>query len=177
MIEVVYYVAMSLDGLIATADGGVEWLAPFEASNEDYGYSAFYASVDALLLGSRTFEQIMTFGSWPYDSKPCWVLTRRELRSSQPQVAFTSSSPQEVLSEIEASGLRRAWLVGGGMLAASFRKEALITEYVVSVIPVVLGAGIPLFGSPGPTELLELAGSTSFPNGVVQLRYLRRTNV
>ncbi len=66
MTEVVYYVAMSLDGCIATADGGVEWLAPFESGGEDRGYVDFYSSIDSLLMGSRTYEQILSFGDWPY---------------------------------------------------------------------------------------------------------------
>jgi dihydrofolate reductase len=189
MSEIVYYVATSLDGYIATPDGGIAWLAPFEATGEDYGYAAFYASVDALLLGSRTYEQVVTFGPWPYPGKPCWVFSRQSLAPTQPEVTVTAGSPREAAAELEARGIHRAWLVGGGQLAAAFRAEALITEYIVSIIPVILGAGIPLFAAPLPDflgsweaskilpagEALTLVEEEAFRNGVVQLRYLTAT--
>jgi len=173
VLEVIYYVAASLDGYIATPDGGVEWLSSFEAAGGDYGYSKFYPSVDAVLLGSRTYEQSLTFGEWPYPGKPCWVFSRRQLTVARPEVTLTAQSPSAVTSELEARHLRRVWLVGGAKLAASFRAEALITEYIVSIIPVILGTGIPLFGAPGPKEDVKLVESTSYQNGLMQLRYVR----
>jgi dihydrofolate reductase len=77
------------------------------------------------------------------------------------------------MSEIETRGLRRAWLVGGGALAASFRSQGLITEYIVTIVPVILGAGVPLFADSGPLERLKLVEANSYPKGLVQLRYLR----
>ena len=85
----------------------------------------------------------------------------------------TAREPADVVAEIAALGLRRAWLVGGGVLAAAFRSQGLITEYIVSVVPVILGAGIPLFASAGSAESLKLAESRSYPSGLVQLRYVR----
>jgi dihydrofolate reductase len=67
--EIIYYVAASLDGYIAMPDGGVDWLSPYNTANEDYGYSAFYGSVDALIEGSRTYEQVLGFGEWPHPGK------------------------------------------------------------------------------------------------------------
>jgi dihydrofolate reductase len=186
VLEIVYYVAASLDGYIATPDGGIAWLESFEGTGEDYGYAAFYASVEALLLGSRTYEQVLTFGWWPYAGKPCWVFSRRPLEAARPDLIVSSRGPREVALELEARGIRRAWLVGGGQLAAAFQAEELITEYIVSIIPTILGAGIPLFGVPAPdrralparslisvAEPLALAGHNVYANGVVQLRYAR----
>jgi dihydrofolate reductase len=172
MPEIIYYVAASLDAYIATPDGGVEWLAPFETVGEDYGYAAFYTSVEAILLGSRTYEQLLTWSAWPYPGKPCWVFSHRQLDIVQPEVTLTNHSPAQIMRTLQASDVRRAWLVGGGALAASFRALSLITEYIVSIIPVLLGSGLPLFALPGPREQLHLVGSTSYANGVVQLRYL-----
>lgn len=174
MTEIIYYVAMSLDAYIATADGGIEWLFPFETADEDYGYAEFYGSVDAVLLGRRTFEQSLTFSTWPYPGKPCWVFSRQRHESAQPQVTFTSQSPVQVVSDLRTRGFRRAWLVGGGELAGSFRAHRLITEYIVSIIPVILGAGIPLFTSSGPEENLQHVAAKSYANGVIQLRYTHR---
>lgn len=174
MPQVIYYVAASLDGYIAISDGGLEWLAPFEAKGEDYGYAEFYDSIDAVLLGSRTYEKSLTFGAWPFPGKPSWVFSRRQIAAAEPDVIITPNPPDQVMAELEERGVRRAWLVGGGALAASFRDHRLITEYIVSIIPVILGDGIPLFASSGEREYLQLAGSRTYPNGVVQLRYLQR---
>src|SRR5438132_695018 len=83
-VDVIYYVAVSLDGSIAPADGTLSWLAPFESSGDDYGYTAFYQSIDAVLLGRHTFEHAATCAQWPYPNKPCWVFSQRRLHVSQP---------------------------------------------------------------------------------------------
>ena len=158
--EIIYYVAASLDGFIATPDGGIDWLKPFEGTGEDYGYDEFYASIEAVLLGRKTYEQCLQFPEWPYAGKPYWVFSRA-----------TGNRPASVVAEMKARGLRRAWLVGGGKLAAAFRAERLITEHIVSVVPLLLGAGVPLFDGANPREELKLKSSRSYPNGIVQLRY------
>ena len=173
MVAVIYYVAASLDGYIAPLDRGLSWLAPFESSGEDYGYADFYRSIDAVLVGSQTFKQAAQFPQWPYPEKPCWVFSRQPLHTSLPHVFVTDQSPEEVVAELDRRECQRAWLVGGGQLAGSFRVQGLITEYIVSVIPVLLGAGVPLFGSPAPAERLLLVTSKVYPRGLVQLRYLR----
>jgi dihydrofolate reductase len=161
-IEIVYYVAASLDGFIATADGGIEWLQPFENTGEDYGYGEFYASIEAVLLGRLTYEKCLEFPEWPYAGKPYWVLSKAN-----------GNTPSKVVAEMKERAIRRAWLVGGGKLAAAFRAEGLITEHIVSFVPVLLGAGVPLFDGPGATESLKLLGSRAYGNGIVQLRYRR----
>jgi dihydrofolate reductase len=171
--EVIYYVAASVDGYIATMDGGIEWLAPFEGTDEDYGYAQFYDSVEAVLLGRRTYETSLAFGEWPYPGKPCWVFSHGNIRSLSTDVIRTAQSPAKVMLEIETRGLQRAWLVGGGALAASFRSAGLVTEYIITIVPVVLGAGVPLFGDPGPPERLQLLDAKSYPKGLMQLRYVQ----
>jgi dihydrofolate reductase len=158
--EIVYYVAASLDGFIATPEGGIDWLGPFEGTSEDYGYGEFYASIEAVLLGRATYEQSLRFPEWPYAGKPYWVFSRAN-----------SNTPASVVAEMKARGLRRAWLVGGGKLAAAFRAECLITEHIVSIVPVLLGAGVPLFDRPAPMQQLALLSSRAYANGIVQLRY------
>lgn len=171
MTEISYYVAASLDGYIATPDGGVAWLSEFEDGDEDYGYADFVVSLDAVLMGRRTYEQVLPFGPWPYAGKPCWVFSHAELTPAAAEVTITTAQPQEVAAELAAHGLRRAWLVGGAELAASFRAAGLISEYYVAVIPIILGAGIPLFAAPGAPERLTLVESTPYPNGIVMLHY------
>jgi dihydrofolate reductase len=171
VIEIIYYVAASLDGLIAPSDGSTAWLASFEADGKDYGYETFYGSVDALLMGSRTYRQVLGFGEWPYAGKPCWVFSRQADLPPGPGVTVTSGTPERVVAEMEGRHLRRAWLVGGGTLAASFRAAGLITEYIVSVMPVILGGGVPLIASGRPEQLLRLVDSRIYESGVVQVRY------
>lgn len=173
MPRIIYYAAASLDGYIAAADGGVGWLSPFEERGEDYGYSKFFRSLDALVMGSRTYEQALTFGEWPFENKACHVFSRRPLTPCRPSVVITSRPPREVAAELKSRKRKRVWLVGGGALAASFRAEGLITEYVISFIPVLLRGGIALFGPSGPMERLRLTGTKTYPNGVIQVRYVR----
>jgi len=173
--EIIYYVVASLDGFIATPDGGVEWLSPFEGTGEDYGYAEFYASVDVLLMGSRTYEQALTFGRWPYEGKPSLVLSKRRLRPGRADVTVSADPPARVASHLQSLDYRRCWLVGGAALAGSMRAAGLISQYVVSLVPVVLGDGIPLFGQQGPRERLTLASSRAFANGLVQVTYTTRS--
>jgi len=171
MTELIYYVAASVDGYIATPDGGVDWLHGFGEGGEDYGYHAFYASVSAAWQGRHTYEKCLDFGEWPYAGKPSVVFTRASLTSDRSDVRFTRASPAAELARATADGHRRIWLVGGGALARSCREAGIVTEYIVSVIPVVLGAGIPLFAPGGSFAPLQLLDSRSWPDGVVQLRY------
>lgn len=173
MTQLIYYVAVSLDGFIAPLDGSLDWLAPYNSGDEDYGYGEFYRSVDALVEGSKTYEQALTFGEWPHPGKPCWVFTDRNLISKQPEVHFTSVTPTELISYISTLGRKRVWLVGGSQLASSFRAAGLITEYVLSIIPVILGAGRPLFAGNGPVENLRLVESKPYPSGLVQVKYVQ----
>lgn len=173
MSQVVYYVASSLDGYIAPPDGSLDWLAANEVAGEDYGYAQFYASVDAVLVGRRTYEQCLTFPEWPYPGKPCWVFSHQPLKAATDDITITAESPQRVAAALTEREVRRAWLVGGGQLAGSFRTAQLITEYFVTVLPVVLGGGTPLFAAPGPKEDLRLMDTRKFPGGLVQVRYRR----
>src|SRR5262249_34575301 len=110
---------------------------------------------------------------WPYPDKLCWVFSRQRLTVSLPQVFVTDQPPEEVVAELDRQGCQRAWLVGGGQLAGSFRAQSLITEYIVTMIPVLLGAGVPLFGSLAPAKRLRFVTPKSYPLGLVQLHSLR----
>jgi dihydrofolate reductase len=174
MVEVTYYVASSLDGYIAGADGSVDWLSHFHTSGEDHGAGKLHASVDALLLGSHTYEFALKLGQWPAADKPSWVFTRRNLRLLHSSITLTAQHPRQVLELLEARGLRHAWLMGGGKLAASFHAEQLISHYIISVFPVLLGSGIPLFAPHSSLpDTLRLVAAKPFKSGIVQLTYDR----
>lgn len=167
---VVYLVAASVDGYIATRDGGVKWVEPFQASHLEY--AARYGSIDAIVVGSRTYQHALASGKWPYPGKPCWVFSARSLNIAAPEIVVTNKSPQDVVADIESRGCPRIWLVGGASLAASFRDAGLIKYCLISVIPVVLGDGIPLFGRAGPVQPLQLIYSKSCSQGVVRNFYV-----
>ena len=170
MAEIVYGVAASLDGFIGPPGGGPDWLAPFMRAGEDHGFADFVDSVGALLMGSRTYEEALGRGPAASFGKPCYVFSSRPLPAG-PDVIVTASSPREVVSELEAKGITRAWLFGGARLFESFRSAGLVTGYWLGIVPGVLGGGLPLFASPGAPARLRLTNSKVHPSGVVQLWY------
>ena len=172
MLEVVYYVASSVDGYIATADGKVEWLRPFQMLSEDHGAAELHASVGALLLGSHTYEFALQLGQWPAPDKPSWVFTHRDLRVLHPSITLTSDRPAQVVALLASRGYRRAWLMGGGKLAASFHAEQLISRYIISVLPILLGSGTPVIAPQASApDTLQLVTAKPFKSGIVQLTY------
>src|SRR5438270_10708713 len=130
MLEIIYYVASSLDGYIATADGSVDWLSRFHTAEEDHGAGKLERSVDALLLGRYTYEFALKLGHWPSPDKPSWVFTHRDLPVLHSSITLIALSPREVLDLLASRKLRRAWLMGGGKLAASFQAAELISRYI-----------------------------------------------
>ena len=177
MARIVYYVAASLDGFIADSTGGVDWLPDGDSS--DYRYAEFYAGVEALVMGRRTYDQALSFGDWPYPGKPAYVFAHSPPNDGPPEVQFVRGSAVDFAREIADRHAGTVWLVGGANLADQFRQAGLIDEYQIFVIPVILGRGIPLTSprhsgesrKPPPTQL-KLVGSQSYDDGVVMLRYL-----
>ena len=174
IIEIIYSVASSLDGYIATVDGGVDWLSRFHSGEENSGAGNLESSADALLLGSHTYEFALKLGSWPSPNKPSWVFTKRNLQVLHPSITLTSEAPREIAESLAGRGMRRAWLMGGGKLAASFHGEGLISRYVISVFPILLGSGVPVFAPHvSKPDALRLVSAKPFKSGIVQLTYDR----
>lgn len=169
--EISYFVAMSLDGFIAEADGGIDWLSMVAAGDEDYGYNAFYAGVEAIIMGRLTYEQALTFPEWPYEGKRTIVMSRGDKVKPSADIEISSETPAALAARLAAEGVKKAWMVGGGVLAGAFRQAGLIDDFVISIIPALLGAGIPL--SPGGARLepLQLLDVARFRSGLVQLHY------
>lgn len=170
MSRVILYIATSLDGCIADADGGVDWLESAASPEDgDYGYAEFYASVGSLVMGRTTYEQVRGFGDWPYPGKPTRVFTHQALEGAHPDVEFVAGDPRPVLEQLFAWG--DVWLVGGAELVRGFRELGLVDETILTVLPVILGAGPRLYPEGGLGESLELLEAKSWPSGFVQLRY------
>ncbi len=171
---VVLYLACSLDGFIAAPDGSVAWLDRFSACGEDYGYAGFLAGVGALVMGSRTYEQVLGFGAWPYAGRPCFIATSRALPVPEgADVRFrTGGDPGTLAAEARtAAGDRAVWLVGGAALARSMLDAGVVDALDLALMPVLLGDGIPLFVSGMRPHGLVLRESRTHADGVVQLRY------
>ena len=169
MPKITYYVAASLDGYIADAAGGVDWLP--QDDSDDYGYAEFYDGVDALVMGRRTYDQVLGFGEWPYAGKSCYVFTANPPDDNPHGVEFVHTEPADFAQLVASHYDGTVWLVGGGNLADQFRRDGLIDEYLVFVIPIILGRGIPLFGGDATLTALELCETQTCAGGVVMLRY------
>ena len=184
-----YYCAASLDGFIADPDDGLDWLTGYQGTFEheaaepqpmsDGGaYEAFYADVGAIVSGSATYEFVLEHfhgDTWPYAGRPYWVLSSRDLplpRAAGADVRIVDASVADVYEEmITAAAPRNLWVVGGGNVASQFADAGLLDELWLTVVPVVLGAGKPLFDRAIPGGPLQLTGTRLFDNGMVELRY------
>lgn len=161
------YIATSLDGYIARADGGLDWLKAVEREGEDYGYADFAATVDTLLLGRKTYDTVLTFGAWPYGDKRCLVLTHRPAAPRYTE-RFVSGTPAEVLAAVPEA---KKIYVDGGDVIRQFLQAGLVDELTLSTVPILLGGGIPLFAPGFPERRFQLVRSTSYPSGLVQSHY------
>jgi dihydrofolate reductase len=166
-----YYVAASLDGFIATADGGVEWLKPY--SGADAGFDDFIRGIGAILLGRGTYEKMRTFGAWPYSDRPTALLTNRPVQDLPDGVETVSGSVTSAIARLRARVERGdIWLLGGGNLAAQCASEGVLDRIELYTMPVILNDGLPLFarGSRSPVSF-ELIESGTLNCGVVRAVY------
>jgi dihydrofolate reductase len=166
-----YYVASSLDGYIAKEDGDVSWLEELNISMEDAGYDEFYSTVDALVMGRKTYEMIVSFGKWPYGDKPVWVCSSNSITPIEGSNLQAGNTPEEVYKAANEMNIKHLWLVGGGSLASSFLVNNLLTNISLSLMPIILGGGIKLFGDvPAPIKINKESEKTH-KSGMVQLEY------
>lgn len=170
------FVAASLDGFIARPDGELDWLDEANAQvppDEDCGFAEFLSTVDAIVMGRSTFEKVLTFGLWPYGERPVFVLTRNPLEISAElpdSVRFADLPPDELLERTADSGYRHVYVDGGGTIG-SFLATGAIDRLTVTLIPILLGSGLPLFGALPADVRLSLEASRVFEFGFVQLTY------
>jgi dihydrofolate reductase len=165
------FIATSIDGYIARPDGTFDFLSIVERPGEDYGFAEFFATVDALVIGRKTYETALGFAEWPYAGKRCIVLTHREAPSVHGE-QFFAGEPAALVDQLGLSGAQRLY-VDGGAVIRQFLLEGLIDDLTLSVIPVLLGNGIPLFGPELPEQRLKLQASRAYDSGLVQLTYAR----
>ncbi len=172
-----YYVASTADGFIADEDDRIDWLLRLGFEEFQAHYDAFITEVGAIVMGSRTYEFLLGEGpsAWTYGETPTWVLTSRDLPLPEGEgvdVRFADAKVADLHEEmIAAAGERNLWVIGGGNVASQFAEEGLLDELLVTVVPVVLGEGKPLFDRRLPGGPMQLTGTTTFDTGMVELRY------
>jgi dihydrofolate reductase len=170
------FVGISLDGFLARPDGSLDWLKPFEGT--EHGYTAFIDTVDTLVIGRGTYDFVLGMLRsglpWPYGGKRCVVMTHRPVAGQHRESAF-AGEPGALLEELSEQGARHVY-VDGGVVIRSFLARGLLDQMTVSIVPVLIGTGIPLFGGVALESGLVLEQATSFENGIAQLRYRVRTS-
>ena len=167
--KITYYVATSQDGFIAREDGDVSWLDDVNIDVNETGIIEFFASIDGLVMGRKTYDFIFDFGSWPYEDKPTWVCTSRDLEVLEGANLSITRTPEEVIAEAGSLGLKHLWLVGGGRLASFFLRKQLLTHLSISEMPIKLNSGVPLFAEHQLEDLAVSKNDRTQKNGFVQV--------
>ncbi len=179
--KVSVFIATSLDGFIARSDGRIDWLNQANATvprGEDCGYATFIATVDTIVMGRNTFEQVLTFDEWPYGDRQVVVLSRSGIvipNALRENVSVSSEWPQVLVDRLSAAGARHLY-IDGGQTIQRFLRVGLIQELTITVIPILLGTGKPLFGPLESDVLLQHLSTHAYSFGFVQSKY-RRVNI
>ena len=165
------FVGTSLDGFIARTNGSFDFLPA--GGGEPHGYDEFMATVDALVIGRKTFETVLTLASWPYGEKPVFVLSTRALAPAPPGavVERMSGAPAEIVSLLAARGIQHVY-VDGGITVQRFLQAGLIQRLVITRAPVLIGSGIPLFGVTQRDIFLKHVATRQYASGLVQSEYV-----
>ena len=178
--HVTIHMAASLDGFIARKDGSVDWL---ETSDEFAGgdtmdpefVEAFIKTIDCYVMGSRTYETALRFEAkglaWPYGDKPTLVLTRRQLPRTRDTVEFYSGGLAQLVNGRLRPTFRTIWFVGGGVVSGECLRLGLADEVRYSILPILIGDGIPFFDRLDRDIALHLAEAKAYRSGMVALRY------
>ena len=163
------FIGISLDGFIARPDGAFDFL-PEDA--EPHGYDEFMASVDTLVIGRKTFETVLTFPTWPYGDKRVVVLSSRplDLSAARGEVEQMAGPPAEIAARLTATGSRHAY-IDGGITIQGFLRAGLIQRLLITRVPVLIGEGVPLFGTLPRDVRLRHVATRQFASGLVQSEY------
>lgn len=164
------FVGTSLDGYMARVDGSLDFLPA--GGGEPHGYDEFIASVDVMIIGRKTYETVLAFDSWPYGKKPVFVWSTTTLRTAPASavVARVSGTPEQIVASLTRRGYQHAY-VDGGLTIQSFLQAGLIQRLTVTRVPVIIGAGVPLFGVTTRDIILQHIITQQYPSGLVKSEY------
>ena len=155
MPKVILYVAASKDGFIADINGGVDWL-PQPTDGEDCGYQAMLDDIDIIIMGSKSYLQILTFGDWAWAGKKTYVFTSQNLKTDRDDIFFVNRGVKDFMDMVRAQNpSKNIWLLGGAELVRSFAQDNLIDESIITLIPVNLEIGIKLDQGSLKVDLLD----------------------
>lgn len=181
MSKITCFIAMTLDGFIADEYGSVSFLDTINNSGDDYGYTAFFDSVDAVMMASKTYEDILSFGGYPYGNKKSYVITNRieELNAKttfqetiEHPIKFYSGDINTIINELRENGAyQHLWIVGGSSIIKQMIELNILDELRVFVVPSLLGKGIRLFDEVNSLNFFNLLGTKTYKKGVVELHY------
>jgi dihydrofolate reductase len=170
--NVISYIAMSLDGYIAGPGDDISFLSRVEREGEDYGYSGFLNTVDTIILGRRTYEKVKDIGFGYPNDKEVYIITHN-IGSEDTTLKYYSGPLKTLISDLRLKPGRRIFCDGGSDVLNQLLQDNLIDEFIISIIPVVLGEGIRLFRDGRPELDLKLVSTRDFDSGLVQLHYAR----
>jgi dihydrofolate reductase len=165
------FIGTSVDGFIARPNDDLDFLPP--GGGEPHGYNEFIASVDAIVIGRKTFEKVLTMGPWPYGDKRVVVLSSRPVDLSAAAggvVEQMAGPPAQIVSQLVASGAHHLY-VDGGITIQGFLRAGLIQRLIITRVPVLIGDGVPLFGTLPRDILLRHVATRHYPSGLVQSEY------
>lgn len=163
------YLATSIDGYIARKDGNLDWLDRVGGFDEDYGFQKLLDSIDAVILGRNTYEVAASVLDWPYKGKRIVVLSR-SLKTVREEAELFQGDLTQLISQLHSDGIQHIW-IDGGVTISQFLELQMVDCITLSVIPIILGSGIPLFRAMGQELACRLISSQSYPSGLVQLKY------
>lgn len=172
MSKIILYIATSEDGFIADKNGDVDWL-PHPKNDHDLeavGYKKLMERIDIILMGSRSFKQIIGFGNWGWTNKHTYVFSTQALEAPFPYITITNDNPSQFIKKRESGSDKDIWLLGGAHLAKSFAEDGLIDEIILTIVPSILGDGIPLGLS---FNNFYLTSEKPLMDGMIQRIYLR----
>jgi dihydrofolate reductase len=174
MPKVVLFIAKSIDGYIARPDGRLDWLTTIPSPEKgDYGYAELLNNTEMIIMGRRTYDEIIGFGvEWPYEGFKTYVVTKNsEYKVQSPETFLINDNLKKVILQMKKTAKKDIWLVGGGELNTAFLNEGLIDKLIITVIPKIIGEGIPLFSGKSQDSKWKLIETKSFNTGVVNLIY------
>lgn len=176
MRKIKLYSAASLDNYIARPNGEVDWLEIFPIpEGEDFGYTDFIANVDTTLMGNNTYQEVLGFDvPFPYKGLTNYVFTRQQDLEPADYVQFVSENVVDFIKALREKPGKDIWLIGGGQLNTLLLNHDLIDEVILTVFPIILGEGIPLFGNQPKEQILDLVEHKAYDNGFLKLVYRRK---
>ncbi len=173
--KLILYISMSLDGFIATKDDDISWLSIVEHTGENYGYTKFTETVDTYIIGRKTYEVVLklTNGKFPQAERfKCYVLSRQK-RKDENGITFYNGKVEDLIQKIKKEKGKNIYCDGGGQIVKLLMEKNLIDEYIISIMPIVLGDGKRLFLGGTERFTLQAKAAEVYKSGLIQLRYTR----